>query len=127
MSAPGDKKRIHLNLRTLTTQVDKLDDLVDDIETELDTEPGYDTFSIDSPAAVNEDTDDPTISIMTFQVRFDAGDDLFETFLTARVENTPDLETNLLVGSKITTHQCPHHKIETDLHICAESIFYEKL
>ena len=126
MSAPEDKKRIHINFRILTTQVEEVEDLIDDIESELEEESGYDTFSIDSPASINEDIEDSTISIMTLQIRFNDGDDLFETFLTDIVENTPNLESNLLVGSKMTIHNCPHHKIESEIHTCVESIFYEK-
>jgi len=120
----GDKKRFHVHFRINKTDLEKANQLKQFVNDELDSPEKHDIFSRDFETQIIEELD-TGILLLVAETRFNSNHGLFRSFLE-QLEHNPQFSINLLPGSKVTIHDCPHHRPDEELHPCVEEIVWEK-
>lgn len=121
----GDKKRIHTFFRINKTDLDKANQLKQTIKDELDAPGKHDVFAKDLEVTISEEDPGSDILLVQSQTRFNSNHGLFKGFIE-QLEHNPQFSASYLPGSRVTIHDCPHHRIQSQLHPCVETIIWEK-
>lgn len=118
----ADKKRIHIDLVFSINDLSGVQNLRDQIKTEL-TSMDIDIYKRDINAGFYRDGLDGTGDIHLYlQIRFKRNHTQFRDFMNTLRQSIP--ANKLLVGSKVSIHNCNHD--DADVHPCVETVIWEK-